>query len=339
MRPILLLLSLSLAPILVGCTGCDRTDATAGDSELIVFSYRTGPGCAEGCAITRPMLPGTEERIQLDSNRPLDGAVARSRTPAVAAAWIEESRMCCGAYQCAALGPAEACPKQVEVDRMLVVRALSVGDAIIAIETAEGEVLDVARATVADAASLTATSMIFVMPPGLFDTEIPVVPLSQGRSLERLEMRLGQATFLRLDAYDDAGEPLQASRGIGVRSDDTALLRVGAEDVLGEACGAASEEGLLVRVSAAGIGETRLHVVAGTKALELPVTILPGVDVALPTPPGVEGVLEAPSLPTVTPSIPVIPAPARPDVGDRVALPPPRINDMPEPNRPPTGTP
>lgn len=268
-----------------GCGGCVMIDeGTSGDSEQLDFAIRTGDECGAGCALdVRPLMVGTEERIEV-RGLPEDVGTPTVTTsdPTVLTAWVETSRLCCGAGRCDALTPAEVCDAgQEEVLDTVVVRALAPGEAHLVVRDAEGRRLDSTTLRAERADRVVAVSAFVAM--GELPDVVGYDELGTMRGdLEEVRLRVGTATMIRLEARSAAGELLHASTGAGFRVTDPSVAVLAGGTQLEPGLGLRELAGTRAVIVPRRMGQTTIALAAGGATGALTVTAMAPCELETP---------------------------------------------------------
>lgn len=265
---------------LPGCAGCARTGATEGDDDRVALAFRTGEHCRDGCPLDRPMLVGTEERIEILHDGELPPLLVESSEPSVIAAWLERTTLCCAGAACRPLDPAERCAEQPATKTMIVVRALAEGDAQLRLLDPGGFVYDRTRLAVAKARDVVAMSAL-LPGGGASDTRV-IGAASLDGVLERVELRVRTTTLLRVEAHSSEGELLQSAEGIGVRVDDPRVAWLSPDASGPEVGGLAWVSGPRFWVRPVAPGETTLTLAAAGATRTVSLVVREACDTTTP---------------------------------------------------------
>lgn len=211
-----------------GCSGC--AESTTSHTGALELALRTGATCAEGCALDRGLIPGTEERIEVRATGEQDLSTLRvvSESPEIAAAWMERTTLCCSGATCEPVRHAAGCEggRLEAAQSMVAVRALAPGRARLAFRL-DDEPFDAVELEVAAPTDVVVERTLVdvgelpidvILPPPL---ELP--PLLLGEHL--------------IDRLRTLGAPEPSTQGaittLVLRADTTAVVRFEVHDVRG----------------------------------------------------------------------------------------------------------
>lgn len=259
-----------------GCGGCAWETGPVEQEELGLV-LRTGPGCARGCAVDRPFMVGTEERIELVGNTVAD-VVVRSTNPHVAVAWLEESALCCMRGTCHVLDPASPCTEAQRSEMpTIVVRGLASGRTRLLVERSNGTIAGEVGIHVAHPARVVAIPGARELPtsgsePG--SVLEPALP-AMGRPVTSLTLQMGTARTIRLEVFDAREDRIFSSSGVGIRVVHPEIAVLTPEDELALETGVRSLSEDHALIVPRRIGQTSLVVAAGSATASISISVIP----------------------------------------------------------------
>jgi hypothetical protein len=262
--------------LVAGCSAEVAVDEDPAPRGTLVV--RSGPECARGCALDRPVLVGSELIADVVDAGPLSAdATARVADPAIAAAWVADVAMCCDRSD--ACRPVHldgaGCAGEVETTSRITIRALAEGETLIEIVDPGGAVVAQAPITVADAREVVVLEAIHDVDRFRADVR---PPLSDGASawidgrLRSVQARADRVTYLRAVALHARGTPLMEAGAIRVDVEDPEIARPVVTSLACSGAGATSS-GDAIAIEGVSSGSTVLTIAAGSARTRLDVLV------------------------------------------------------------------
>lgn len=290
-----------------GCSGC--AESTTSHTGALELALRTGATCAEGCALDRGLVPGTEERIEVRATGAQDLSTLRvvSESPEIASAWMERTTLCCSGATCEPVRHATGCEggRLEAAQAMVAVRAFAPGRARLAFRLG-GEPFDAVEIEVAAPNDVVAERVLvdvgelpidvilhppIELPPLLLGEHVldrlrtlgAPAPSTQG-SLESLALRAESTAFVRFEVHDAQGRTLHGREGVTATIVDPSVALLVPPGLRGSG-GLTSTTGELGLVRALRAGRTELVLRAGEAetriAVEVDPSCRPAADVTM----------------------------------------------------------
>ncbi len=203
--PTLASLAVAALVTLGGCS-VELGSSTEGEEGRVRFSYASS-SCLFGCAIDRPILAGSSTRISMDAGGARE-LWAVSSDPDVTV-WTRHAYSCCrssgSSTTCAVAREDRSCEAgwTLSIAQSMEVTTRKAGSARIRVTDAEGAYVDAITLAVADPAQ--------------------VVLTAADQPLDRVDLMVGAARHLVLEARDARGQLLEAQNGLSLSVEDKGI--------------------------------------------------------------------------------------------------------------------
>jgi hypothetical protein len=215
----------AFALIAASLAGCDWKaqlelgDATPGADGKAQFSYTGLAGCLFGCSVSHAMMTGTLETIDVDGDAlPARLTASIDDATVLTGDTLTEDLECCtqttagdGTVSggCEAIQEGDACAGTLHRSYSIDVNAVAPGAATLTLHAADGSVFDTVLLHVANPASLAFSCT--------FDGAGATGETVQTGSVH---LAAGQQCGFQVNAFDGAGDALQASEGFQITAAD-----------------------------------------------------------------------------------------------------------------------